>query len=498
MSLRFDESHPLRKLAFSTYHIDINTFATPPGNIEELTEAKINTWITSRVDIWYRLSYGDEDLWHAFREDFAEWTADAFKKAHKDINMLLRDHLRAWGIFIVRDGSPIASNLAQLVQDEAMVPWPEDEVAYQLSKRATFSRKLRVLSGQEEPIRLPLRRTIQEEVPEGDGNINNRARSQEPPPIRQPQFERRTRFETPSPPRTATLEFTPRPNRSRQIEHQLGRTDAGYDPVPSDQDASRALMDIAKLYTKSEDKFAGKQYQFIYQMLDEFELKLAIARVPRNDYLLALSVLLEGSARDFYYQHILKNNDPATGRRYTFDDAVAAIDDHFLDNERRTLYELKWNAIDYAQIMKDNPGKGKLECLEIMFDEMRRIQPGIVSSASIDEQMRTKAKTAVMGVPECNFALLNNPPTWSKMQTELRTSVAIAERSGKSVDQFVGEVEKMNDEYDQHFVDRTYQGGGRNGGRRDNRNRSFTPGADRSSSQSSSGSWQPRSGGSSY
>lgn len=121
-----------------------------------------------------------------------------------------------------------------------------------------------------------------------------------------------------------------------------------------------------------------------------------------------------------------------------------------------------------------------------------------MSSASIDEQMRTKAKTAVMGVPECNFALLNNPPTWSKMQTELRTSVAIAERSGKSVDQFVGEVEKMNDEYDQHFVDRTYQGGGRNGGRRDNRNRSFAPGADRSSSQSSSGSWQPRSGGSSY
>ena len=96
-----------------------------------------------------------------------------------------------------------------------------------------------------------------------------------------------------------------------------------------------------------------------------------------------------------------------------------------------------------------------------MFADIRKIQPGIPPTSSTDQQLRDRAHQAVLGVPECNLALLNPPATWEGLCNTLRSSIGTETRSGKRQDQFL---QYDDHEVDQYFVDRSYGGRGGNRG----------------------------------
>ena len=138
-----------------------------------------------------------------------------------------------------------------------------------------------------------------------------------------------------------------------------------------------------------------------------------------------------------------------------------AIQTHFETSERKLDYQLEWMSISLQRIIDNNPDKSKLDCLEIMFTDIRKIQPGIPPASSTDQQLRDKAHQAVLGIPECNMALLNPPATWEGLCNVLRSSIGTETRSGKRQDQFL----QYNDyKDDQYFVDRLYSGRGGNRG----------------------------------
>jgi hypothetical protein len=60
-------------------------------------------------------------------------------------------------------------------------------------------------------------------------------------------------------------------------------------------------------------------------------------------------------------------------------------------------------AISLQRIIDSNLNKTKLDCLEIIFMDIRKIQPGIPPTLSTDQQLRDKAHQAILGVPECNL-----------------------------------------------------------------------------------------------
>jgi hypothetical protein len=134
-----------------------------------------------------------------------------------------------------------------------------------------------------------------------------------------------------------------------------------------------------------------------------------------------------------------------------------AIRTYFETPERLLVYQQEWMAISLQRIINNNPDKTRLECLELMLTDIRKLQPGVPPAPSKDQQLRDRAYSAVLGVPECDMALQIAPPTWQGLCNALRTSIATAIRSGKSQEQFT---QYDDPDPDQYLVDRSYAGRG--------------------------------------
>jgi hypothetical protein len=90
--------------------------------------------------------------------------------------------------------------------------------------------------------------------------------------------------------------------------------------------------------------------------------------------------------------------------------------------------------ISLQRTIKDNPDRSKLDCLEIVFTDIRKIQLGIPPTLSVDQQLRDRAHQAVLSVPECSLALMNPPLSWEGLYNALRSSISIETRSFKRHD----------------------------------------------------------------
>jgi hypothetical protein len=222
------------------------------------------------------------------------------------------------------------------------------------------------------------------------------------------------------------------------------------------KELSKALTDLSKFYTDDKLKFRGDKYQYLRIELLMFYENCEKVGLREVDFNRGFSTMLGGHAKEYYFEKLAYQTP-----RLTFRQMCKAIQDHFETSERILDYQQEWMAISLQRIIDNNPTKTKLDCLEIMFTDIRKIQPGIPPASSTDQQLRDRAHQAVLGVPECNMALMNPPSTWEGLCNMLRSSIGTETRSGKRQDQFL----QYNDhEVDQYFVDRSYSGRGGNRG----------------------------------
>ena len=147
------------------------------------------------------------------------------------------------------------------------------------------------------------------------------------------------------------------------------------------------------------------------------------------DFNQGFSSMLGGRAREYYFERLARQRP-----RPTFIQMYKAIQTHFKTSERKLDYQQEWMAISLQRIIDDNPDKTRLKCLKVMFADIRKIQPGIPPTSSTDQQLRDRAHQAVLGVPECNLALLNPPATWEGLCNTLWSLISTETRSGKRQD----------------------------------------------------------------
>lgn len=155
------------------------------------------------------------------------------------------------------------------------------------------------------------------------------------------------------------------------------------------------------------------------------------AGVSTDQYDKGFSIMLGGPAQDYYFENLTRDQGI-----FEFGYIVYAVYYHFYTSELITAYQLEWNAINLLSIIAKHLDKEKLECLELMFAEILKLQPGIAIAESKDNQMRNKAHLAVIGVSECNLSLYKPAATWQGLCNDLRSAVGTATRSGKRADQF--------------------------------------------------------------
>jgi hypothetical protein len=70
----------------------------------------------------------DAQLWEYFREDFRDWTEEIWGTVNPFLIREFRDFLRENGVWVAKDGAPIARNFQRLLEEEKQHVWTEKDI----------------------------------------------------------------------------------------------------------------------------------------------------------------------------------------------------------------------------------------------------------------------------------------------------------------------------------------------------------------------------------
>jgi len=154
---------------------------------------------------------------------------------------------------------------------------------------------------------------------------------------------------------------------------------------------------------------------------------------------------------------------------------------HFETEEKRQMYLQEWREATLERIIKKNPDKDTMECLEMLFKKLELIQPGLSMEYNLEWSLRDQVINACRGVKACDMCLFKPSQSYESVCADLRSSVGTAMRSAETSSQYqtdhmgqpdhIGQFNAYEDfdseyspDHEQYWTDRKYGGGYRRGG----------------------------------
>jgi len=61
---------------------------------------------------------------------------------------------------------------------------------------------------------------------------------------------------------------------------------------------------------------------------------------------------------------------------------------HFETEENRQLYWAEWRETTFSRVIMENPTKDRLECLQLLFDKLQKIQRGMSEVYQTEHNLR--------------------------------------------------------------------------------------------------------------
>ncbi|OKO92389.1 hypothetical protein PENSUB_12791, partial [Penicillium subrubescens] len=213
----------------------------------------------------------------------------------------------------------------------------------------------------------------------------------------------------------------------------------------------RIIEAVTRQYSNTDDKYSGGLYNDFNTKLVKFYDVCEKIGLQEHQFHVAFSLMLKGRAEKFYFTRI-------KGKARDFPTMIDMMRAHFDTEENRQRYITEWRETTFPSIIAQNPEKSRPECLEILFETLEKIQPGLPPEHRSETTLREQTINACRGVEECKFSLYRPASTLEGVQAELRSAVANAAFSPRSGQFQAYEEYEM---HDQHWTDRTYGGRGR-------------------------------------
>jgi hypothetical protein len=138
--------------------------------------------------------------------------------------------------------------------------------------------------------------------------------------------------------------------------------------------------------------------------------------------------MLKGRATTFYYDYI-------AGKRHDFDTMLQLIRTHFETDENRQLYMSEWRDTTFQKVINSNPTKSRVECLQLLFNTLQKVQRGLAQSYQNNDSLRDQVISACRGIPEYSLALYQPASTFKGVCAQLRSAVRTAVKTQESQSQ---------------------------------------------------------------
>jgi hypothetical protein len=401
----------------------------------------------------------DYDLWELFRNDFEGFSVENFRNGYTVMELqLIRGTLRRGGVYVktTTNGQSIAQTLVDVLQQEAMEPWNDDEILENGTVRSDL------LKGPITSVFLTL-----------DGYSHGRTNVIPPPPALpvqaappppaveiQAQAPQRPIFETPpAPPHPGT---PPVPPQQQQFVPQAV---LAPETVQSVQGA-KLIGEVNKNYTP-DMKYDGTNSHFDYK-LTIFHNVCERVDLPHEAYIRAFPIMLKGLALAHYYNAQLS--------QLPYFDACNKVRAYFEGPEYHRSNINKWNSLTLDSISTKHPDKSTWEVVQLLLNELTELQYGLPQELRTPAFWINKVVLTCQGSPACRFAVADAPQEPGQLINRLQSSITTYEReqqlNGTETYFTDRKYYSNNNRYDRRNGSRQYDYG-RNRGIRDNFRNSF-------------------------
>ncbi|KAJ5082065.1 hypothetical protein N7532_011108 [Penicillium argentinense] len=419
------------------YAIEEKTWGKSVDTLDEKnqTEEILNGHITCVLRTWNTMRITDRALWNDFHDEFNGWTLDIFKGANKNALKMLRHHLTTHGVWIrVGPGISFAKGLYDCLQEVTQHEWTKEDIEDHLKEHPdNFNSRWNPARDQAPTIR--------------PSSLAARATSVNPPIPQTPrndvvkphigQIDQMWEEARSTPLDTAHIDN----HIQQQSSYSAFQQNSQDIPLP------RMIEAVMRLYSNTDDKYSGGLYDDLNTKLVKFCDVCEKIGLQEHQFHIAFSLMLKGKAEKFYFTRI-------KGNARDFSTMVEMMRAKF-DTEKRQRSIIEWRETTFPRIIAQNPEKSRSECLEILFETLEKIQPGLPPEHRSETTLREQTIKACRGVEECKFSLHRPASTLEGVQAELRSAVANATFSPRS-GQFHAREEY--DVHNQHWTDRTYRG----------------------------------------
>jgi hypothetical protein len=155
--------------------------------------------------------------------------------------------------------------------------------------------------------------------------------------------------------------------------------------------------------------------------------------------------MLKDRTSSFYY-------DQLASQDLSFDEMIIRTKIHFETKENRQFYMQEWRETTYSKIIRDNSSKNRLECLQILFDTLTKIERDLSSVYQQKYSLRNQIISACRDILECSLALYNPADIYEKICSQLRSAIETVIRA-RDAKQF--SIDDIN--HDQNWTNQTYR-----------------------------------------
>jgi hypothetical protein len=319
-------------------------------------QKEVTEYLRYRCEAYVYCDLQDEVLWGQYAEDFASFTQEALAAVNGIHLQRLRSILRHHGVWVDPEKNKEAT-IRHLITCANLLEapeWTSQQVANHIrsagsinSGKINHQLELERRATEPAPATVPLPVSTPPSVSEGLGDQytqNLPSRTQNTADLEGPYIRART-YES----------------EVKELARDLGLA------RPQIRTYGREQANLAKLY--SDDlKYSGE--------LDNFDFKLVVFRnmctradLPQEQWLMAYPTMLKGAALDHYFTNATKTG--STG--LSFDGVCNATRAYFEGPEFQREALSRWNAVTLKGIIQKNPSKPIEECLQIMVEELRRL-----------------------------------------------------------------------------------------------------------------------------